>query len=175
MIGMSAHPHFLWADIFRRRKAESRSILEALKENVLFCTLTPRELNYVATMVYERVYEPDEVIFHQNDRGFGMYLIVRGSVGIKTENRRQEVLVTTLGKGSFFGELSLIEPDNIRSASAIAMERTVLIGFFKPDLMEILERKPGIGVKILLQLSIVLGRRLLETTEKISRATEDVA
>ncbi len=40
--------------------------------------------------------------------------------------------------------------------------------------MDILERKPAMGVKILLQLSTVLGRRLLETTEKISSLTREI-
>ncbi len=48
----------------------------------------------------------------------------------------------------------------------------MLIGFFKPDLMEILERKPEMGAKIMFQLATVLGRRLLETTEKITLLTK---
>ncbi|MGE0615608.1 MAG: cyclic nucleotide-binding domain-containing protein [Bacteriovoracia bacterium] len=169
---MAAHPHFLWTDLFRRQKSEQSSLIEALKDNVLFSTLNARELSYLARMVYERVYQQDENIFHQNDRGFGMYLIVKGRVAIKTMRHDGEVLVTTLGKGSFFGELSLVDPENIRTATAAASERTVLAGFFKPDLLEILERKPAMGVKILHQLSTVLGRRLLETTEKITLLTQ---
>ena len=52
----------------------------------------------------------------------------------------------------------------------------MLIGFFKPDLMEILERKPAMGVKILFQLATVLGERLLQTTDRItllSRARQE--
>ena len=51
----------------------------------------------------------------------------------------------------------------------MATERSVLVGFFKPDLEDILERNPAMGVKILFQLSTVLGRRLLETTERITQ------
>jgi len=168
---MRTHPHFLWTDLFRRRKAEQTSLIDALKENVLFRTLTGRELKYLTTLVYERIYQPDEPVFHQNDRGLGMYLIAKGRVAIKTQSAQSEALITVLSEGSFFGELALVDPDNIRTASAISMERTVLIGFFKPDLMEILERKPAMGVKILFQLSTVLGHRLLETTEKITLLT----
>lgn len=174
---MATHPHFIWADLFRRGRNEQTSIAEVLKENVLFKTLTARELHYVSTLVYERTYQADEAIFQQNDRGLGMYVIAKGRVAIRTQalnNPHDEVLVTILSEGSFFGELSLVDPDNIRTASAIALERTVVIGFFKPDLMELLERKPALGVKILLQLSAVLGRRLLETTDKITSLTKRV-
>lgn len=165
---MQPHPHFLWNDLFRRKKSDRPDVAQTLRENVLFRTLSGRELNYLVTLVYERVYQPDEPVFQQNDRGIGMYVIAKGRVAIKTQGKEGDVLVTVLGDGSFFGELALVDPDNIRSASAVAIDRTVLIGFFKPDLMEILERKPAMGVKILFQLSTVLGRRLLETTEKIT-------
>jgi CRP-like cAMP-binding protein len=166
---MASHPHFLWADLFRRDKANQKSVINILKENTLFCTLTPKELSYLGSLVYERVYQPEEPIFRQNDRGLGVYIITKGRVSVKTQTSQGEVLVTTLSEGSFFGEIALVDPENVRTASVVATERSVIIGFFKPDLMEILERKPALGVKILFQLSTVLGRRLLETTEKITQ------
>lgn len=165
---MRSHPHYLWSDLFRRKKTDLNSLTDVLRQNILFRTLSSRELTYLATLVYERVYQPDEPVFHQNDRGLGMYVIARGRVAIRTHTPQGEVLVTILSEGSFFGELALVDPENTRSATCVALEKTSLIGFFKPDLMEILERKPAMGVKILFQLSTVLGRRLLETTEKIT-------
>lgn len=167
---MGAHSHFLWTDLFRRDNSAQRNLTNILKDNVLFRTLTPRELQYLANLVYERVYQPNEPIFQQNDRGLGMYLIAKGQVAIKSPTPDGEILVTTLKEGSFFGEIALVDPDNLRSASAVAAERCMIVGFFKPDLMEILERKPAMGVKILFQLSTVLGKRLLETTEKVAQA-----
>jgi len=172
-----AHPHFLWKDLFRKSPNEDSGVIEVLRQNVLFRTLTQKELQYLATQVYERVYQPDEVIFHQNDRGLGMYVIAKGSVAIKTHAIQPieagEVLVTVLRDGSFFGEVALVDPENIRTATATAIERSVVIGFFKPDLSEILERKPSMGVKILFQLATVLGRRLLETTDRITQMLKE--
>ncbi len=168
IIHMSSHPHFLWTDLFQSGKSDQKKpVAHYLNHNILFKTLTPRELNYLANLVYERVYQADEPIFQQNDRGLGMYVIAKGKVAIKSHNPNGEILVTVLNQGNFFGEIALIEPDNIRSASAIAAERSIILGFFKPDLLEIMDRNPGMGVKILFQLSTVLGRRLLETTEKM--------
>ena len=98
-----------------------------------------------------------------------MYIIAKGRVAIRTQGAPRDTLVTILEQGSFFGEIALVEPDNVRTASATPLEKTVLVGFFKPDLMEILERKPDMGVKILFQLCTVVGRRLMETTERISQ------
>jgi len=158
---MDKHPHFLWADLFRRRRRTS-DLVRILGENILFATLKRRELGYLSSFVYERVFEPGEPIFRQGDRGVGMYLI-------RTQAVESAVFVTELGEGSFLGELALVDPQHLRSAHAVAIERSVLIGFFKPDLQEILDRNPAMGVKILFQLSSVLGRRLLETTDKITQ------
>lgn len=165
---MATHPHFLWKDLFRRGKSETKVLIDLLRENILFQTLSNRELQHLSHFVYERVYQPDEPVFNQGDRGNGMYIIAKGQIAIRSHTAQSETHVTTLQEGSFFGEIALVEPDNLRTASAVALERTVTIGFFKPDLAEILERKPEMGVKILFQLAAVLGRRLLETTDRIT-------
>lgn len=165
---MENHPHFLWTDLFRKKKRTS-DLTRILKENVLFCTLNRRELNYLSNFVYERVFQIGEPIYKQAERGLGMYLIASGRIAIKTEAPDGEIFHTELSEGSFLGELALVDPNHLRSANAVATERSVLIGFFKPDLEDILERNPAMGVKILFQLSTVLGRRLLETTERITQ------
>lgn len=165
---MAHHPHFIWRDLFKKKKP-LQSLQDTLQNNILFSTLTRAELRYLSNFVYERVYQTNEAIFRQNDRGLGMYLISKGRVAIKTQSSQNELLVTTLGEGSFFGELALIDGNHNRTASAYSLEKCTVIGFFKPDLEEIIERKPAMGVKIMSQLCVVLGRRLLETTEKLSQ------
>lgn len=173
---MSGTNKFLWLDLFSRKSESEITVLSTLKSNQLFSKLTPRELSYVGKTVHVRTYEPGEIVFEQYEKGLGMYMIAKGAIDIKIrggEKNEQELHVTTLGAGSFFGELALIDTDNKRSASAYAQGPTMLIGFFKPDLLEIMERKPETGVKILFQLSKVLGRRLSETTEVISHLSRE--
>ena len=167
---MTPHPHFLWTDLFRTVKPCKINPLNTfLNKNILFKSLTPRELAYVSSLVYERVYQPGESVFKQDDRGLGMYMIAKGRVAIKSQSIEGDTHITTLGEDSFFGEIALVEPESLRSASATAVERSVILGFFKPDLLTILDRNPAIGVKILFQLSGVLSRRLIETTEKVTQ------
>ena len=173
---MSVTNKFLWLDLFSRKSESDITVLSTLKSNQLFVKLTNRELNYVSKTVHIRTYTPNEVVFEQYEKGLGMYMIAKGAIDIKlraNDKTENEILVTTLGPGSFFGELALIDTDNKRSASAYAQGPTTLIGFFKPDLLEIMERKPETGVKILFQLSKVLGRRLNETTELIATMSRE--
>src|ERR1700737_2404812 len=121
---MNTHPHFLWTDLFNKRK-KRLDLLRILKDNVLFCTLSMRELKYLSNFVYERTFETEEPIFKQGDRGVGMYLITSGRIAIKTQNASGEVFHTVLNEGSFLGELALVDPQHLRTAHAVPLERSM--------------------------------------------------
>ncbi len=164
---------FIWDNLFRQSKKE-RTLTQKLKENVLFQDLSGKDLKLVENIVNLRNYRPGETIFRQGEVGVGMYIISRGLVNIYVEEivpssgEVKTVHVTQLKEGDFFGDLALVEENGRRSASAVASVETFLIGFFKPALLEIADRNPSAGVKILMRLSEVLGARLKETTSRIS-------
>ncbi len=177
--------NYLWDNLFRRRKKDddTRTIL---RENILFQDLGERELRFVEGLVHVRRFHAGEPVFRQGEIGVGMYLIAKGRIEIfvndpnvtpnGTEEMR-EIFITQLITTDFFGELALVEDGARRTASAVARDDSVLIGFFKPDLTEVLARSPEAGIKISLRLAEVLGRRLKETTEKVSelrRAIKDL-
>lgn len=165
--------NYLWDNIFRRKRNEDDAHL-ALRENFLFQDLTDRELRLVESIVHVRRYHSGENVFKQGEVGVGMYIIVKGRVEIyvsdpnSEDESTREIFITQLLQGDFFGELSLVEENGRRTASSVCREETTLIGFFKPDLLEILSRSPAAGIKITTRLAEVLGRRLKETTDKVS-------
>jgi CRP-like cAMP-binding protein len=172
---------FLWKNYFKRT-TEEREISAILKENILFTDLSFKQLKFVTKIVHQRKYRTGEAVFRQGEVGVGMYIIASGHVNITKEETRSDnssnengIIITKLIPGDFFGELSLVEENGRRSATATAGEETSLIGFFKPDLLEILERRPGVGVKITLRLGEVVGRRLKETTNRLSMLEEQLA
>ncbi|MCC6276949.1 MAG: cyclic nucleotide-binding domain-containing protein [Oligoflexia bacterium] len=171
---------YLWENIFKRLERE-QNISSILAQNILFRNLSKSELRFIEKIIHIRKYRAGEYIFRQNENGVGMYIIAKGRVDITIiddifidPSEEKEVVVTRLEPGDFFGELALVEDVSRRSASAVASSDTILIGFFKPDLLEILERDPGIGVKVIFRLAEVLGRRLKETTEKISQLKKEI-
>lgn len=164
--------NFIWDNIFRR--SSDQSTFTILRESYLFRDLTDSEIRFLERCVHIRHYHAGESVFRQGEVGVGMYLVTKGRIEIyvidpeaKSE-RSREIYITQLLAGDFFGELSLVEENGRRTATAVAREETILIGFFKPDLNEILSRRPAMGTKITLRLAEVLGRRLKETTEKVS-------
>lgn len=168
---------FAWKNLFRKDSKE-KSVLETLKNTHIFGSLNKRELRLVMQTIHVRGYTPGETIFVQGELGIGMYIILHGRVDVlaRTQSDSDESqVVTQLFEGDFFGELSLVENQGRRTATAIAATETSLIGFFKPDLMEILERQPQTGSKIMLRLAEVLGRRLKETSVRLTELKQETS
>jgi CRP-like cAMP-binding protein len=171
--------NFMWDNLFRRSD-QGREVFEALKQAYVFQSLSRKELRFVQDTVHVRAFKAGEAVFRQGEVGVGMYILLKGSLDIFVDHPVEEELpprshlVTRLKGGDFLGELSLVESNSRRTATAIAAEDSMLLGFFKPDLVEILERQPATGVKILMRLSEVLGRRLKETTLKVTELKDDI-
>jgi len=56
----------------------------------------------------------------------------------------------------------------------MAIEKTDLLGFFRSDLDDLIERRPAMAAKILYEIARVLGERLRAADEELSRLTEAV-
>jgi CRP/FNR family cyclic AMP-dependent transcriptional regulator len=86
------------------------------------------------------------------------------------------VELATFGEGDFFGDQVLLD-ESARTASAIARAQTRAVGFFRPDLLELIERNPHLGLKIVMRLSHMISvrlrhnnRLLKETRDQVRRA-----
>lgn len=167
----------LWDNIIIRKNPHDE-LLRLLSSCFLFQDLSKKEISFIAELVHVRYYKPSEPIFRQGEVGVGMYIIGSGAIDIKVEDTIDEKDISThvalLKKGDFFGELSLVEPTSRRSATAVATEDAMMVGFFKPDLDEIIERNPSAGAKILFRLSQVLGRRLRGTSDKVTELKKEL-
>jgi len=166
----------MWENLFKK-DADRKNISTFLKRNILFQDLTARELKFVTGIVHLRQYRAQETIFRQNEIGAGMYLIVNGAVHIFLGDETDpagETVIARLDAEDFFGEISLVETDGRRTATAVAAENSTLIGLFKPDLIDIFDRNPRAGVKIIFRLGEVLGRRLTESNHRLSTMEAEI-
>ncbi len=159
-----------WRNLFRR-KASSEVPLDLLREIPVFAELSPRELAAITRILYRRQYAEGEVIFHQGDPGGGMYIVVEGTVTITYEPTGR--CLATLKPGDSFGEISLLN-ETPRSATAEAAVPCTVYGFFRPELLGLLERDPRLGVKVLLPLAQIAGRRLINTDALCAELHEEL-
>ena len=161
----------LWENIFKIRKKQIDQIDEVLMKIPVFQDLDRGELRKIRHILHQREYKKNEAIFNEGDVGLGMYIIIGGSVEIVCTPERH--VLAELGEGDFFGELSLLD-DSLRSASAIAMSPCRILCFFKPELLDLIERNPKLGSKILFKLAWTISERLKSTNEQLRELTYSI-
>jgi CRP-like cAMP-binding protein len=88
-------------------------------------------------------------VFQEGEIGEAMYIVLEGKVSIvkKLENGSSRVLAT-MGKGDFFGEMSLIDKKK-RSATASCQTDTRLIKIPEGVLVQFIEKNPQFAIKML--------------------------
>jgi len=161
-----------WSNIFRLN--DVKDIFSILKNIPLFQDLKSFELIKLSRTLHHRSFFQNEIIFREKEPGAGMYIVKSGQVKIfiKT-NEGKEHELTRLEKGDFFGEISLID-ESPRSAWAIALEDTELMGFFRSDLLNLMDRDPILSSKILMHLAMVIGKRLRQTNLDLKKIQYNV-
>jgi CRP-like cAMP-binding protein len=139
------------------------SATDVLKRVPLFADLSEGDLARFGEVMREREYPKNSVILFEDDPGDALYIVSTGQVKVVLigEDGR-EVILSVLGDGDFFGEMSLID-DEPRSAHVIAMRDSHLLVLRRDDFQAQLEQHPKIG----LQLLRVLVQRLRRADEKI--------
>ncbi|MDY6916258.1 MAG: cyclic nucleotide-binding domain-containing protein [Candidatus Cloacimonadota bacterium] len=158
----------IWENLFRNwNQSEEKQTLNTLKNIPIFYNLQTAEIKEVKKLIHNRFYKKDEYIFQQNALGVGMYIVQKGKVNIQLEDKNNSKLVLAeMKEGDFFGEMTILD-EKPRSAAAIATTDCSILGFFKPDLMSLLKRKPIIGSKILYNLTKIIAQRLQNTYAKL--------
>jgi CRP-like cAMP-binding protein len=104
--------------------------------------------------------------FAEGDLGLGMFIIESGEVEIIKQMGDDQRVLATLGKGDFFGEMSMLEDDYPRNATAVAKSDVQAVLIDRAAFTFILERNPEIAVRMMRKLV----RRLRETTTLLEEA-----
>jgi CRP/FNR family transcriptional regulator, cyclic AMP receptor protein len=99
-----------------------------------------------------------ERIFTESQPGACLYVVMSGRVKIfGSSSQGRAKTFAYLEPGDFFGEMSLID-DEVRSASAAALEDSVLIMLKSEDYRKLMLMRPAIALEVLKTLSSRLRR-----------------
>lgn len=145
--------------------------LAFLRTVPMFAGMEPAELVRLARDLKRRSFAGGQAVFYQGDPGTAAYIIESGRVRIYVHAPEgQEVSVVLYGPGDLFGEMALLDR-RPRSATAAAMEDTVLLVLGADDLYQHLRQSHQLALNLMLTLST----RLRETNEAVrSLASLDV-
>jgi CRP-like cAMP-binding protein len=130
-----------------------QQILDALAGLALFSDLDRPQLQAVAHTMSEESFPAGQRILRQGFSGSGFFIILDGSVDVRVDG----VDVANLGKGDFFGEISLLlgEPPIADVVAAGPVQALQLGG---PDLQAFLLAYPAVMYRMLQAVSRRLDR-----------------
>jgi CRP/FNR family transcriptional regulator, cyclic AMP receptor protein len=108
-------------------QTDSARTRDAIRGCRLFAGIDDASLDLVAAALRPRRFRRGETIFHAGDPGDALFIVATGAVKITIppDDGSEPAILTTIGPGGFFGELSLLDGAP-RSATAVALDATVV-------------------------------------------------
>jgi len=139
---------------------ETPARIAFLKKIHLFHGLTDAEFTTLAEELDESMVTKGDVIFAQDSKADGFYLIYNGSVRITRKQDRKETQLAMLVKNDYFGEMALVAKRR-RSATVTALADTTLLKLTRTDFDKLYKLAPQIknNLEVAVQ-SRILARRL---------------
>jgi len=154
-----------------------------LEKVPLFYGLSSEAMDNLVQATSRKSYPKDTTLVEENETGETLYMIVTGKVKVTNIGPDgKEVILSVLGPGEFFGEMSLLD-DEPRSATVVTMEKTEMISLRRKEFFYLLENNKEILAKL---LSTISGRlrhanaqirslALLDVLGRIARLFLDLA
>lgn len=163
--------------IFRRRiDARTQEIADLVQEVPAFAHCSTAALYALAEAMHRRSYRRGEVLYYEGDPGLGLYVIEQGRIQLRAETEPGVAkTLRDLRPGEAFGVLSILG-DFERLETAETLTEARVLGFFRPDLKNIIKRNPSAGAEIMMALSRWVAGQHVELVGHVStQAGREVA
>ncbi|MDM8560404.1 cyclic nucleotide-binding domain-containing protein [Candidatus Parabeggiatoa sp. HSG14] len=107
----------------------------------------------ISTIASEEAYEDGHTLFHEDDIGDRLFIVVSGEVMILKKNKEgEEKHLATLKENDFLGELSLFDAET-RTATARCSGRCTFLVIERNDMEQLAHEYPAIAfgfIKVLI-------------------------
>jgi CRP-like cAMP-binding protein len=131
-----------------RGHSDAKSWANVLAGVPLFAGLGKRHLVKVAALGSIRRFHAGTAIVHVGEPGDALYVVLDGEVSV----RRRGLPELTLGMGSFFGEMALLD-GAARSATVTAKGPVTCLAVGQSRFLKLLHTEPAIAVTLLKELA----------------------
>jgi CRP-like cAMP-binding protein len=136
-------------DDAREHEAENKRVEDALSGVPFLEPLDPAERRQLAQQISRQSFASDETIIRHGDPGESFYIVASGRLSVTTQ---RGVEVAILGRGDYFGEMSLMTGE-ARSATVAALEDTELYVVDKASFERIIKTHTELVEQIATRLS----------------------
>lgn len=148
------------------------SVVNVLKQADIFDELSNTQLELIASICSERLYQAGDVIFEENTPGDELYIIANGEVEIQVDpalvgkekdHTGGPATIATLRRGQSFGEVALVD-QGLRSAGArCSAQDTRLIVIPRDKLMLLCDTYAQLGYRLMRNLAADLAMKIRHT------------
>jgi len=116
----------------------------------LFAGVPKRQLRKIAALTREARYRRGTAIVREGDRGDDFYVVLDGSASVV---RPGGLVSISLGPGSYFGEMALIDGE-VRSATVMAETDVHCLRLSRAPFLRLVRSEPEVAVVLLRQLAV---------------------
>jgi sigma-B regulation protein RsbU (phosphoserine phosphatase) len=136
----------------------------------LFARLPAEEQAYLAATLRQVTYPSGALLFREGDYGDRFFIVLEGELEIiKAMGTANELMLDARGSGEFVGEMSMLNRDNVRTASVRARGLTQLLEMRHAELDALMRRHPELAY----ELVRVLSTRLRDANNATIRDLQD--
>jgi sigma-B regulation protein RsbU (phosphoserine phosphatase) len=146
-------------------------MIESLIRRVpIFASLPQTEIVRLAQTLQLTSYPADSVLFYEGDFGDRFYIVLEGEIAIvKALGADAERLIGVRGAGTFVGEMSLLNPDGLRTASVKVQSDAQVLELTRADFDALVQRYPALVYDMLR----IMSTRLRDSHEAAMRELQD--
>jgi CRP/FNR family cyclic AMP-dependent transcriptional regulator len=149
----------------------------------LFQDLEEDEINKVLNRTSLREFPAEAPIIREGEPGDSLFIMQEGEVEITKQltltldedTPKERVMIRLKAEnGVYFGEMALLENET-RSATVTALSDCSVLELHRKDFLDLIEKNPAMGVKLLLRLAQVLSQHLRKTNQDVVKLTTALA
>ena len=150
------------------RKYRQRALETHIKSVPVFASMPDDFIAYLRDRVELVRYSPGEVIVKQGDAADAFFLVRMGFVKVSERHPGGDVVLTYLGRGSYFGEMGLLG-GGVRTATCTALDHVDVVKIAGEDFHLMLSRFPNIrgGLEEVARERAEMNRSRVASTETI--------
>lgn len=140
--------------VFQRRfDSHTREAAETLRTVPTFGHLSSNALYAMAAATHRRSYRRGESLYYEGDPGLGLYVVETGRIRLISDSPPNDSReLRELEANEMFGGLSILG-DFRRLETAETITDARVLGFFRPDLKNVIRRNPKAGAEIAMALA----------------------
>ncbi|MEN8134239.1 MAG: Crp/Fnr family transcriptional regulator [Thermodesulfobacteriota bacterium] len=113
--------------------------------SALLSGISAKDLDTIERAAVRKVYHKNTIIFSEGDLSDSLYIVASGKVKVTIiDDHGKEIILSILGPGDYFGEMTALEDGFTRSACVVTREKSEVLVLAKKDFRKIISGNPDI-------------------------------